>query len=176
MRRLGLALFFVAACSSPKPPAAAPSEPLAAGTMAPEFEAPAHDGTTVKLTALRGRPVVLYFYPKDDTPGCTAEAIAFRDDLPDLTQVGAQVVGVSLDDLDSHKAFAEKHQLTFPLVVDAGGKIARAYGVDTSRGVAKRTTFVIDKDGKIARTFADVKVQGHDDEVLAAVKSSQNVN
>jgi thioredoxin-dependent peroxiredoxin len=173
LMRSALVLLLAAGCSSSsttttEPP---PSHPLAEGTMAPEFEAPAHDGTTVKLRALRGKPVVLYFYPKDDTPGCTAEAVAFRDSLPQFASAEAEVVGISLDDLESHRQFAEAHGINFPLVVDAGGQIARRYGVDTSRGVAQRTTFVIGKDGRIARTFRDVKVAGHEVEVLAAVNA-----
>lgn len=144
---------------------------LAEGQEAPDFTAQAHDGTTIELGKLRGEPVVLYFYPKDETPGCTAEAQAFRDDQPELEQLNARVIGVSLDSLDSHKAFADNHELNFPLVADPGGEIAAKYGVDTSRGVAARVTYVIDASGKIAKVYPKVQVQGHADEVLAVLQS-----
>lgn len=144
---------------------------LAEGQEAPDFTAQAHDGTTIELGKLRGEPVVLYFYPKDETPGCTAEAQAFRDDQPELEKLNARVIGVSLDSLDSHKAFADNHELNFPLVADPGGEIATKYGVDTSRGVAARVTYVIDASGKIAKVYPKVQVQGHADEVLAVLQS-----
>ena len=144
---------------------------LAEGQEAPDFTAQAHDGTTIELGKLRGEPVVLYFYPKDETPGCTAEAQAFRDDQPELAKLNARVIGVSLDSLDSHKAFADNHDLNFPLVADPGGEIASKYGVDTSRGVAARVTYVIDASGKIAKVYPKVQVQGHADEVLAVLQS-----
>jgi thioredoxin-dependent peroxiredoxin len=145
--------------------------PLAEGTEAPDFTAPAHDGTTVELAKLRGKPVVLYFYPKDETPGCTVEAQTFRDELPELAKLDATLVGVSMDTLESHKAFAENHKLNFPLISDADGAIAAKYGVDTSRGYTARVTFVIGADGKIAKVYPAVQVQGHADEVLAALQS-----
>lgn len=159
--------------------AAAPavqSKLVAEGTPAPAFEAQALDATgatvNVKLADYAGKPVVLYFYPKDDTPGCTAEAQAFTAERAKFDEVGAQILGVSLDTVESHQAFADKYDLSIPLVADPGGKIASAYGVDTSRGVAKRTTFVIGPDGKIFRVFPDVRVAGHETEVLDAVKKS----
>lgn len=145
--------------------------PLAEGQEAPDFTAPAHDGTTIELSKLRGKPVVLYFYPKDETPGCTVEAQSFRDELPELQKLDAQVIGVSMDSLESHKAFAENHQLAFPLISDADGAIAAKYGVDTSKGYTARVTFVIGPDGKIAKVYPAVQVQGHADEVLAALKA-----
>lgn len=155
--------------------AAAGTEPgaslLAEGQEAPSFTAEAHDGSTIELAKLRGEPVVLYFYPKDETPGCTAEAQAFRDEQPEFEKLNAKVIGVSFDSLESHKAFAENHQLNFPLVADPGGEIAAKYGVDTSRGVAARVTFVIDAQGKIAKVYPKVQVQGHADEVLAQLQS-----
>jgi peroxiredoxin Q/BCP len=154
-------------------PVAAPEAPLAAGNRAPDFTARAHDGSEVKLSALRGKPVVLYFYPKDDTPGCTAEAEAFRDGSDAFAEAGAEIIGVSFDDEHSHRAFAAKHDLGFRLIADTDGALARKFGVPTRMGLAKRTTFVIDRDGKIAHTFADVQVDGHDHEVLAAVKSAR---
>jgi peroxiredoxin Q/BCP len=172
---LALVLFASLGCSkaetTPSPsPSPAVVEPLAAGTTAPDFDATAHDGTRINLAALRGKPVVLYFYPKDDTPGCTVEAQAFRDSIAEFQAEGAVIVGVSTQDNSSHQAFADKYQLPFPLLPDTDRKIAAAYGVDTSRGYARRVTFVIGPDGKIARTFPAVQVEGHDDEVLAAVR------
>lgn len=160
--------------ATPAAPAAAPAQPaalLAEGQEAPNFTAQAHDGTTIELARLRGEPVVLYFYPRDETPGCTAEAQAFRDEQPAFEKLNARVIGVSLDSLESHKAFADNHGLNFPLVADPGGEIAASYGVDTSRGVAARVTFVIDAQGKIAKVYPKVQVQGHADEVLAQLQS-----
>jgi peroxiredoxin Q/BCP len=142
---------------------------LPVGAEAPDFETVAHDGTRLVLKDLRGTPVVLYFYPKDETPGCTAEAEAFRDESAALTRLGARVVGVSVDTIESHREFARNHQLSFPLVSDAGGAIATRYGVSTRSGFAERTTFIIDGAGKIARVFPQVRVSGHADEVVAAL-------
>jgi peroxiredoxin Q/BCP len=149
---------------------AAPT-PLAEGQEAPDFTAPAHDGSTVELAKLRGKPVILYFYPKDETPGCTVEAQSFRDELPELAKLDATLIGVSMDTLESHKAFADNHKLNFPLISDADGAIAAKYGVDTSKGYTARVTFVIGADGKIAKVYPAVQVQGHADEVLAALQS-----
>jgi peroxiredoxin Q/BCP len=150
-------------------PAAEPSGLLGAGAPAPNIEAVAHTGETVKLTELRGRPVVVYFYPKDDTPGCTAEAQGIRDEWEAIKVSKAVVLGVSTDDNDSHKAFADKHSLPFLLLPDKDKSIARAFGVPVRFGLAKRVTFVIDKDGKIAKVFPDVSPKGHAQEVLAAL-------
>ena len=163
------------AANAPAPAAAAEdadAKLLAVGTPAPEVSGKAVDGSEVSLASLKGKPVVVYFYPKDNTPGCTTEAQDFRDDSAAFAEMGAVVVGVSMDSPESHKAFAEQHQLKFPLLSDPDGAIAAKFGVDTSRGVAKRTTFVIGKDGKVAKVFPGVKVQGHSDEVLAAVKEA----
>lgn len=144
---------------------------LAEGTPAPDFTAQAHDGSTIQMSKLRGKPVVLYFYPKDETPGCTVEAQSFRDGKADFTQSGATVIGVSLDSIESHKQFAENHGLEFPLLADTDGEIAAQYGVDTEGGYARRVTFVIDPQGTIAKVFPAVNVQGHAAEVLAAVQA-----
>ena len=144
---------------------------LPVGTEAPDFETVTQDGSTLKLSSLRGSPVVLYFYPKDETSGCTAEAEAFRDDYAKLTQTGAKVIGVSLDTLDSHKEFASHHKLPFQLVADQGGAIASKYGVPVEGGYAQRTTFIIGPDGKIAKVFPKVNVDGHAAEVLAALQT-----
>ncbi|HLA46979.1 MAG TPA: thioredoxin-dependent thiol peroxidase [Thermoplasmata archaeon] len=146
------------------------------GDPAPDFRLPADDGHTYSLKDFRGKKVVLYFYPKDDTPGCTREACSFRDSLARVTSKGAVVLGVSKDDLDSHARFRKKYELTFPLLSDMDGKVLNAYGVwkeksaygKTFMGV-ERTTFIIDEKGRIAKVFLRVKVDGHVDEVLAAL-------
>jgi peroxiredoxin Q/BCP len=149
---------------------------LEPGTKAPDFTLATDDGTKLKLSELRGSPVVLYFYPKDDTPGCTKEACAFRDASKDLTKLGARVLGVSPDDVKSHGKFRDKFKLNFPLLADLDHKIAEKYGAwreknmygKKSMGIA-RSTYLIDKEGKIARVWKAVKVDGHDAAVLAAL-------
>lgn len=128
---------------------------LQLGDPAPDFSLPTGSGDTFHLAALRGRPVVLYFYPKDDTPGCTAEACAFRDQYEDFTDLGAQVVGVSSDSENSHQKFAQKHRLPFPLLADAGGRVRRLYEVPRALlGLLPgRVTFVIDAAGRVAYIF-----------------------
>ena len=146
------------------------------GEPAPDFRLPADDGKTYALRDLRGKKVVLYFYPKDDTPGCTKEACSFRDNLSRVSSKGAIVLGVSKDDLESHAKFREKYSLSFPLLSDPEGKVLSAYGVwkeknlygKTFMGI-ERTTFVIDEGGRIQKVFPRVKVDGHVDEVLAAL-------
>lgn len=146
------------------------------GDPAPDFRLPADDGRMYTLTDFRGKKVVLYFYPKDDTPGCTREACSFRDNLGRVSSKGAVVLGVSKDDLDSHAKFRKKYALTFPLLSDPDGKVLNAYGVwkekslygKTFMGV-ERTTFIIDEKGRIAKVFPRVKVDGHVDEVLGAL-------
>ena len=150
-------------------------EPLP-GTPAPPFAAKDESGRTWKLSDLQGKPVVLYFYPKDDTPGCTKEACGFRDRMGDVRRHGAVVLGVSRDDAASHKRFKAKFQLDFPLLVD-DGSISDAYGTWGEKSMygrkfmgMKRATFLIGPDGKIVRSWPKVKVDGHVDEVLAALK------
>ena len=148
------------------PPPAAPRE----GNVAPDFLAPAEPGPLVRLSEHRGRWVVLYFYPVDDTPGCTLEACKFRDADARFRAAGAMILGVSADGLDRHRAFREKHGLPFALVADDGGRIARAYGVfDEQHRWAERVTFVIGPDGRIARVFRVGAIETHADEVLAAI-------
>ena len=150
---------------------------LEPGTKAPDFTLATDDGTKLKLSELRGSPVVLYFYPKDDTPGCTKEACAFRDASKELTKLGAKVLGVSPDDVKSHGKFRDKFKLNFPLLADLDHKIAEKYGAwreknmygKKTMGIA-RSTYIIDKEGKIARVWKAVKVDGHDVAVLAALK------
>jgi peroxiredoxin Q/BCP len=146
------------------------------GSPAPDFTAIAHDGSQVKLSALKGSPVILYFYPKDDTPGCTVEACGFRDSHGKLGKHKAVVLGVSPDSPKSHVKFRAKYKLPFTLLADEDHKLAEAYGAWREKslygkaymGVA-RSTFVIDAAGRIAKAFTAVKPEGHDKEVLAAV-------
>jgi thioredoxin-dependent peroxiredoxin len=122
---------------------------VAAGEMAPDFEAPNQDGTPFKLSSLRGAPVVLYFYPKADTPGCTIESKGFRDQYPELRARNVRVVGVSTDDCPAQKAFADKYGLPFPLIADRSKSVATQYGVLGPRGNARRVSFLIDPNGKV---------------------------
>ena len=148
-----------------------------AGDTAPDFTLPDQDGTDVTLSDLRGRPVVIYFYPKDDTPGCTTEACEFRDDIFEFRRMGCQILGVSLDDEASHKAFAEKHGLPFPLLADTEGSAADAYGVKTRHGDtyhASRQTFLIDPEGNIAKHYEKVDPDTHSKQVLADLKELQD--
>jgi peroxiredoxin Q/BCP len=148
------------------------------GEAAPDFTLPADDGREVKLSQFRGKPVVLYFYPKDDTPGCTKEACAFRDRTPDLTARGAVVLGVSPDDTASHGRFRDKYSLNFPLLADTAHQVAERYGAwreknnygKTSMGI-QRSTFLIDGDGKVRKVWKKVNVDGHDEQVLSALGS-----
>ncbi len=146
------------------------------GDAAPDFDLEADDGTRVSLASLRGHNVVLFFYPKDNTPGCTREACEFRDALPRFGEMNAVVFGVSPDDAASHRKFRDKFGLPFRLLVDEKHKLADAYGIWKLKKMfavkymgVERTTVVIDKNGKIARIFSKVKVDGHAEEVAAAV-------
>jgi len=147
------------------------------GRKAPAFRLNDQNGTTHTLGDYTGRPVVLYFYPKDDTPGCTAESCAFQDNLPKFKTGKAAVLGVSILDEKSKAKFAEKYGLKFPLLADADHDVAEKYGVwqEKSRYGRKymgivRTTFLIGPDGKVAKRWDNVKVEGHAEEVLDAVK------
>lgn len=139
--------------------------PPAIGQLAPDFTLPDENGRPITLSSLRGQTVIVYFYPKDDTPGCTIEAQEFRDDFEKFTAKGAIVLGVSLDDAASHAAFRAKHKLNFPLLV-SGEAIAKAYGVPVNGGYAARQTFVIGKDGKLKKVFLKVNPRGHSAEIL----------
>jgi peroxiredoxin Q/BCP len=153
------------------------AEFIEAGKKAPAFTLTADDGSKVKLSDLAGSPVVLYFYPKDDTPGCTKEACAFRDRQKELGQLGAKVFGVSPDTAASHEKFRDKYKLNFPLLADPDHKIAEKYGAwreknmygKKSMGI-QRSTYLIDADGKVAKVWQRVQVDGHDDQVIAALK------
>jgi peroxiredoxin Q/BCP len=142
---------------------------LKEGDAAPAFSALGDDGKTYTLDQFKGKYVVLYFYPKDDTPGCTIEAQGFRDDSDKLTAAGAVVLGVSLDDAASHQAFREKYHLNFPLLVGTP-ELAKAYGVPSAGGHTARQTFVIGKDGRLVKYFPTVNPQGHSQEILALLK------
>jgi thioredoxin-dependent peroxiredoxin len=152
---------------APTPPP--PPELLPVGSPAPEFTATSHDGVKVDLAKLKGKYVVLYFYPKDDTPGCTKEACDFRDSWAKLQKSGVQVFGVSTQDNTSHKAFAEKYKLPFPLIPDEKGELAAKYKVPVVDGKARRITYLIGKDGKIKHTWPKVTPVGHASEILAAI-------
>ncbi len=148
------------------------------GKKAPDFTLPADNGSKVKLSALKGKPVVVYFYPRDDTPGCTREACAFRDLRQEMTKLGAEILGISTDDLASHKRFRDKHSLNFPLLADVDHRVAERYGAwrektrfgKTSMGV-QRSTFLIGPDGVVRKVWKSVSVDGHDQQVLNALKA-----
>ncbi len=140
------------------------------GSPAPAFKAPDQTGQTHKLSDYKGRHVILYFYPKDDTSGCTREACKFRDTLPSLKEAEGQVIGVSPDTVESHKHFAEKYNLPFPLLADPDHKIIRDYGVEKGDS-AKRTTFLIGPDGKLVKVYNQVKPERHAEEVLADLQN-----
>ncbi len=150
---------------------------VAEGDEAPDFSMAATGGRTVSLAAMKGRPFVLYFYPKADTPGCTKEACAFQEALPALGKIGIEVIGVSKDTMKPIEKFAEKYSLSFPLASDTAG-VAEAYGSwgeksmygKTYMGI-DRSTFLIDKDGKVAKLWRKVKVPGHADAVMEAAKA-----
>ncbi len=147
-------------------------EPLKAGAVAPDFTAKTTDDSTIRLKQYAGRNiVVLYFYPEDDTPGCTKEACNFRDNMETLTGKGIVVLGVSMDDAASHRAFTSKYHLNFPLLIDAGERIAGAYGVPVTNGRARRITFLIGKDGVIRKVYTAVDVTKHALDVLEDAKS-----
>ena len=147
------------------------------GSKAPSFILPTDGAGKISLKDLKGKTVVLYFYPKDDTSGCTKEACGFRDALPDFSRVKAQVIGISRDPVKSHDKFKEKHGLNFTLGADEDGKVCEAYGTWVEKSMygrkymgIERATFLIDGDGKVRRVWRKVKVPGHVEEVLAAAK------
>lgn len=145
---------------------------------APEFTAPVTGGGTVSLSGLRGKSVVLYFYPRDDTPGCTKEAIGFSEHLQAFKDAGAEVYGISRDTMAKHDKFTAKHELTVPLLADEDGSLTESYGVWVEKNMygkksmgIERATFLIDAQGNIARIWRKVKVPGHVEEVLEAVQA-----
>lgn len=151
---------------------------LSVGDKAPDFTLPTDDGGKISLKSLKGKPVVLYFYPKDDTSGCTAEACAFRDAMPDFSKIKAQIVGISRDSVASHEKFKKKYKLPFPLASDEDGKVCESYGTWVEKSMygrkymgIDRSTFLIDGKGVIRGIWRKVKVPGHAEEVLKAVKA-----
>jgi peroxiredoxin Q/BCP len=151
--------------------------PLKPGDPAPDFEGVTTDGSRVSLKDFRGRKLVMYFYPKDDTPGCTKQACSLRDHNKDLVSKGAAILGVSTQDEQSHQAFTKKFNLNFPLLADTDGTVGRAYGVlggpgilsklKSAAGFADRVTFVIDEKGRIAHVIDKPDVANHAQEVMA---------
>lgn len=153
------------------------AEELKVGDNAPDFSLSNQGGKTVTLKSLKGNQVVLYFYPKDDTPGCTKEACGFRDSMKPIEKTGAVVLGVSLDDAKAHTKFIEKYGLPFSLLCDEDAVVSKAYGVYKQKSMygktywgIERSTFVIGSAGKLKAIFRKVKVDGHIDEVLTALK------
>ena len=151
---------------------------LAAGQAAPEFDLPADGGGGVRLADSKGSPLVLYFYPKDDTSGCTKEAQGFAAAYQDFSAAGAEVIGVSKDDVASHDKFKAKYGLSFPLGSDEDGKVVEAYGVWVEKSMygrrymgIDRSTFLIGGDGRVHKAWRQVKVPGHVEEVLAATRA-----
>ncbi len=151
------------------------SESLQVGDQAPEFSAEVvgYDKSPIRLSELKGKKVVLYFYPKDDTPGCTRESCDFRDRLSDLAKAGVLVLGVSRDSADSHRKFREKYGLTFPLLSDPDGSISTSYGVLKEKNMygrksigIERTTFLIDTNGTVRKIYPKVKVEGHVERII----------
>ena len=149
---------------------------LNVGHPAPDFSLPSSEGKEVSLKNLRGKKIVLYFYPKDDTPGCTKEACSFSENLVRMRKKGALVFGVSADTVKAHKRFIEKYNLMFPLLSDETKKVIHAYGVwkekkflgRTYMGI-ERTTFIIDENGIVSHIFPKVKIDGHTDDVLSSL-------
>jgi peroxiredoxin Q/BCP len=154
--------------------------PIKSGIPAPEFSLPDETGVTRSLSEFFGRPLILYFYPKDDTPGCTTEACNFRDDYSQFTQAGVTILGVSPDTSQSHAKFTAKYGLPFPLLADTEHKVCDLYGVwGTKKNYGReyqgvfRTTFLIDEKGKIIQVFEKVKPAEHSEQVLAALKANE---
>lgn len=155
----------LSACGASGPPA----EMASVGSPAPSFSLPDQHGRMRTLEEFRGRPVVLYFYPRDATPGCTREACAFRDAWTRLQGAGAVVLGVSTDDAASHQRFIAEHELPFDLLSDSNEAVAHAYGVPVHFGFTSRMTFLIDAQGRVAQRWHDVDPGVHADEVIAAI-------
>jgi peroxiredoxin Q/BCP len=171
MRKALPALFFasllpvLAACGATKRPDGGEGM-LKAGAAPPDLSAVDQQGKTHRLSEERGHAVIVYFYPKDNTPGCTKEACAFRDTWERYQKAGVQVFGVSADDQKSHEAFAKEQRLPFPILADPQETWIKAFGVSTKLGMASRVSFLVDKNGKIAKVYPDVDPGIHADEVL----------
>jgi thioredoxin-dependent peroxiredoxin len=150
-----------------------PSTRVQVGMKAPDFKLQDAQGETRQLKDWQGKWLVLYFYPKDDTPGCTKEACHFRDDIQQIHALGAEVIGISVDTVASHANFAHKHRLPFPLLADANGQVAEAYGALFNLFVfqaAKRMTFIIDPQGTVAQTYSNVNPDGHSQAIISDLK------
>lgn len=158
------------AAATPAAPGSAAQVELKEGDPAPAIDLPLQDGRTVKLSSFAGKSVAIYFYPKDNTPGCTVEAQGLRDQWAELQKAGVEVIGVSTQDAASHKAFIEQEKLPFPLAIDTEGKIAGAFGVPLRNGMAARHTFLIGKDGKVRKVWRQVSPKEHATEILAAAR------
>lgn len=147
------------------------------GSAAPDFRLQDQNGKWQKLSDYRGKWVALYFYPKDQTPGCTTQACEFRDNIFAFRELNAQILGISVDDVESHKKFAEKHSLPFPILADSKKATTKQYGVLKSYlgalELARRETFLIDPEGRIVKRYADVEPKGHSQEVLKDIKELQ---
>jgi peroxiredoxin Q/BCP len=155
---------------------------LAEGDLAPEFQMPATSGRTVSLDSLKGKPFILYFYPKADTPGCTKEACAFQEAMPHLEEIGLDVIGVSPDKIKPIEKFAAKYGLTFPLASDEDHAVAERYGTWVEKSMygrkymgMDRATFLIGADGKVLKAWRKVSVTGHADDVMKAARASKLV-
>jgi peroxiredoxin Q/BCP len=151
---------------------------LTEGKKAPSFKLKDQNGEVISLDSLKGKNVVLYFYPKDDTPGCTIEACNFRDEFPKFKKIDAVILGVSPDSVESHKKFAIKFKLPFSLLSDEKKEVCEKYGVWQEKSMygkkymgVVRTTVIIDKEGKVKKIFPKVKVEGHNEEVMTALKA-----
>lgn len=151
------------------------ADPVQAGRPAPDFTLPDQDGKQHRLSAYRGKTVVLAFYPADMTPGCTLEARSLRDKMGEFQQMGVQVFGISVQDVKSKREFCDREGLNYPLLADVGGKVARQYGVLAPAGFAQRVTFLINPQGQIARVITDVNVNAHGEQVLALLKQQPAV-
>lgn len=146
---------------------------VSVGMKAPAFSLPDAQGNLRQLSEWQGKWLVLYFYPKDDTPGCTREACQFRDDIQQIHALGAEVVGISVDTVASHAAFAQKHRLSFPLLADSNGQVADAYGALFNLVVfqaAKRRTFIVDPQGVVAESYSNVNPDGHSEAIIRDLK------
>lgn len=147
------------------------------GSKAPEINLPTDNGGYFRLSDMKGEKVLVYFYPKDDTPGCTAESCSFSENIKSFEKLGVAIVGISKDSVKKHDKFKEKYDLQFPLASDEEGDVCERYGVWAEKSMygkkymgIERSTFLIDEEGKIARAWRKVKVEGHTDEVMAALK------
>jgi peroxiredoxin Q/BCP len=178
---LGFAFLSAVGCASAhadtpagaKPAEAPPGDLLPVGSPAPAIKATAHNGEQVDLAKMKGQYVVFYFYPKDFTGGCTKQACDIRDNWSKLKAAGVTVYGVSTQDNESHKKFAAEHKLPFALLPDDKGEIAKAFGVPTTFGLAKRVSFLIGKDGKIKYVWPKAATTGHAAEILAQVEAAK---